>query len=45
MQLTNNAIQKNGEENGKFEEGNNISFHKLFEYIENLEQSKNQTPE
>ena len=44
MQLTNNAIQKNGEEYGKFEEGNIISFHKLFEYIENLEQSKNQTP-
>ena len=34
MQLTNNAIQKNGEEYGKFEEGNIISFHKLFEYIE-----------
>jgi hypothetical protein len=26
MQLTNNAIQKNGEEYGKFEEGNIISF-------------------
>jgi hypothetical protein len=40
MQLTNNAIQRNGEEYGKFEEGNIISFHKLFDYIEDLEQSK-----
>ena len=39
MQLTNNAIQKNGEEYGKFEEGNIISFYKLFAYIEDLEQS------
>lgn len=45
MQLTNNAIQRNGEEYGKFEEGNIISFHKLFDYIEDLEQSKQTSEE
>jgi hypothetical protein len=33
MQLTNNAIQKDAEDYGKFEEGNIISAHTLFEYI------------
>lgn len=33
MQLTNNAIQKDGEDYGKFEEGNIISAHTLYEYI------------
>ena len=33
MQLTNNAIQKNGEEYGKFEEGNIVSLDTLFERI------------
>lgn len=45
MQLTNNAIQRNGEEYGKFEEGNIISFHKLFDYIEDLEQRKQTSEE
>lgn len=31
MQLTNNAVQKNGEEYGKFEEGNIISLITLYE--------------
>ena len=30
MQLTNNAIQKNGEEYGKYEEGNIMSTHSMF---------------
>ena len=33
MQLTNNAIQKDGEDYGKFEEGNIISINTLFEHI------------
>ena len=33
MQLTNNAIQKDGEDYGKFEEGNIISIQKLFEQL------------
>ena len=33
MQLTNNAIQKEGAEYEKFEEGNIISTHSLFEFI------------
>lgn len=37
MQLTNNAIQKDGEDYGKFEEGNIISSHALFEYIAQCE--------
>jgi hypothetical protein len=37
MQLTNNAIQKDGEDYGKFEEGNIISSHALFEYISQCE--------
>ena len=45
MQLTNNAIQRNGEEYGKFEEGNIISIHKLFDYIEDLEQRKQTSEE
>lgn len=33
MQLTNNAIQKDGEDYGKYEEGNIISIQKLFEKL------------
>ena len=36
MQLTNNAIQKNGEEYGKYEEGNILSMDQLFDYISTL---------
>jgi hypothetical protein len=32
-QLTNNAVQKNGEEYGKFEEGNIVSIQRVFEHI------------
>lgn len=39
MQLTNNAIQRNGEEYGKYEEGNIISMMQLFEYISGLPQA------
>lgn len=39
MQLTNNAVQKNGEDYGKFEEGNIISLTTLFKYISNLPNS------
>ncbi len=33
MQLTNNAVQKDLCDYGKYEEGNIISVHALFEYI------------
>lgn len=33
MQLTNNAVQKVGIDYGKYEEGNIVSVHTLFEYI------------
>ena len=33
MQLTNNAIQKDGEDYGKFEEGNIVSIQKLFQQL------------
>jgi hypothetical protein len=33
MQLTNNAVQKEGPEYGKFEEGNIISLDTLFNYV------------
>lgn len=33
MQLTNNAVQKDGKDYERFEEGNIISVHTLFEYI------------
>lgn len=33
MQLTNNAVQKQGSEYEKYEEGNIVSLHTLFEYI------------
>lgn len=33
MQLTNNAVQKDDADYGKFEEGNIISMHTLFDYI------------
>jgi hypothetical protein len=45
MQLTNNAIQKNGEEYGKYEEGNIISIHPLFEYISTLELADSKSKE
>ena len=33
MQLTNNAVQKDGKDYERYEEGNIISVHTLFEYI------------
>ena len=33
MQLTNNAVQKEGADYGKFEEGNILSIDTLFNYI------------
>lgn len=33
MQLTNNAVQKEGADYGKFEEGNILSIDVLFNYI------------
>ena len=36
MQLTNNAIQKHGDEYGKFEEGNIVSTDTLFDFISKL---------
>ena len=33
MQLTNNAVQKVGDDYEKYEEGNIVSAHTLFEYI------------
>jgi tubulin--tyrosine ligase len=36
MQLTNNAIQKHGEEYGKYEEGNIMSTYAMFQYISTL---------
>jgi hypothetical protein len=33
MQLTNNAVQKEGVDYGKFEEGNIISMDTLFNYV------------
>jgi hypothetical protein len=35
MQLTNNAVQKDGEDYGKFEEGNITSIQTLFEELKN----------
>lgn len=43
MQLTNNAVQKNGEDYGKFEEGNIISMMTLFKYIADLPQAEGKT--
>lgn len=40
MQLTNNAVQKDGADYGKFEEGNIISSHTLFEYIAQSPEAK-----
>ena len=36
MQLTNNAVQKHGEDYGKYEEGNILSLNQLFNYISQL---------
>lgn len=44
MQLTNNAIQKDGEDYGKFEEGNIISSHALFEFISQCEYNIDKLP-
>ena len=40
MQLTNNAVQKNGQDYGKFEEGNILSLATLFRYVAQLPQAK-----
>ena len=45
MQLTNNAVQKNGEDYGKFEEGNIVSLDTLFNQIANTCDGKNKTKE
>jgi len=42
MQLTNNAVQKGGEDYGKYEEGNIVSVHTLFEYIAQQSAGKGQ---
>jgi len=42
MQLTNNAVQKVGEDYGKYEEGNIVSVHTLFEYIAQQSAGKGQ---
>ena len=36
MQLTNNAVQKNGDDYGKFEEGNIISTDTLFDFVASI---------
>lgn len=43
MQLTNNAIQKTGEEYGKFEEGNIISTDTLFDFISKEPEGKSRS--
>ena len=43
MQLTNNAIQKNGQEYGKFEEGNIVSTDTLFDFISSQPEGKGRT--
>ena len=40
MQLTNNAVQKVGDDYEKYEEGNIISVHTLFEYIAGQPEAK-----
>ena len=45
MQLTNNAIQKDGEDYGKFEEGNIISMPTLFSYITSIPEGQGKTKE
>ena len=40
MQLTNNAVQKDGEEYGKYEEGNIVSIGTLFKFISSQPQAK-----
>ena len=45
MQLTNNAIQRNGAEYGKYEEGNILPFAELFGYIAALDDYNEHTPE
>lgn len=41
MQLTNNAVQRDGEDYGKFEEGNIVSPHTLFDFIAQSKFNKN----
>lgn len=41
MQLTNNAVQKDGEDYGKFEEGNIISIQTLFEALKSEPAAEN----
>ena len=41
MQLTNNAVQKDGEDYGKFEEGNIISIQTLFEKLKDEPSANN----
>jgi hypothetical protein len=45
MQLTNNAIQKNGEEYEKYEEGNILSLQNLFNYISGCPEGQEKTSE
>lgn len=45
MQLTNNAIQRNGEEYEKYEEGNIISMQHLFNYISDTPAGQGKTSE
>ena len=45
MQLTNNAVQKEGEDYGKFEEGNIISLETLFSNISKTPFGQNKTKE
>lgn len=42
MQLTNNAVQKVGNDYEKYEEGNIVSLHTLFEYIAGQPEAKGQ---
>ena len=39
MQLTNNAVQRDGEEYGKYEEGNIVSIGTLFKFISSQPQA------
>lgn len=45
MQLTNNAVQKVGDEYEKYEEGNIVSLHTLFEYIAGQPEAKGRDKE
>lgn len=45
MQLTNNAVQKVGSDYEKYEEGNIVSVHTLFEYITGQSEAKGRNKE